>query len=74
MRIPGSHRSCLPQGWSAERVRKVLAYYERQSEEEAAAEIEEGFDRRTETVIIVPRKLVPEIRRLISRARAQVAS
>jgi hypothetical protein len=34
-------QSGFPPGWDAERVRRVLAHYESQSEEEAVAEDEE---------------------------------
>ena len=32
-----------PEGWDAERVQRVLEYYEEQSDEEAVAEDEAGF-------------------------------
>jgi len=34
-----------PRGWNEARVRRVLEYYESQSDEEAAAEIDAGFKR-----------------------------
>jgi hypothetical protein len=34
----------FPPGWDAERVKRVLAYYESQSEEEALAEDETAFE------------------------------
>jgi len=36
-----------PRGWNEARVRRVLGYYESQSDEEAADEIEAGFERTT---------------------------
>lgn len=56
----------LPEGWDENRIRKVLDYYETQTDEAAAAEIDSGFDRQTETVLIVPKKLVPQIKRLMA--------
>ena len=40
----------LPTGWGEERVRRVLAHYERQSEDEAVAEDEAAFKDQNETV------------------------
>lgn len=53
-----------PRGWNEARVRRVLEYYESQSDEEAAAEIETAFER---TTMEVPVALVPEVRRLIAK-------
>jgi len=57
----------FPAGWSEARTRRVLEYYERQTDSEAAAEDEVAFRRRGQTVIVVPSRLVPEITRLIQR-------
>ena len=56
-----------PKGWDAERVRQVLHHYEQQSEEEAVAEDEAAFEDRAQTLIEVPRSLVPAIRELIAK-------
>ena len=56
-----------PRGWNEARVRRVLEYYESQSDEEAAAEIEAGFQ---STTMEVPRGLVPVVRQLIAKRRA----
>lgn len=57
----------FPPGWDEERVRRVLAHYEQQSEEEAVAEDEAAFEDATQATIRVPRELVPAIRDLIAR-------
>ncbi|MBI3660553.1 hypothetical protein HY230_08795 [Candidatus Acetothermia bacterium] len=57
----------LPQGWDEERVKRVLAHYETQTEAEALAEDEAPFEDPTKATIEVPRELVPKIRRLIAR-------
>ncbi len=57
----------FPPGWNEERVRKVLAHYEQQTEEEAVAEDEAAFEDSTQTVIEVPKELLPEIRELIAK-------
>lgn len=57
----------FPPGWDEERVRKVLAHYEGQTEEEAVAEDEAAFDDRTQTTMEIPTELVPAVRELIAR-------
>jgi len=64
-------QSKFPPGWDSERVKRVLAKYELQSEEEAVAEDEAAFEVAGQTVMEVPTELVPAIRELI--ARHQVA-
>ncbi len=59
----------FPKGWSQERVRKVLAHYEEQTEEEAVAEDEAGVES-SETVMSVPHELVPVIREMIAKRRS----
>jgi hypothetical protein len=56
----------FPPGWSAERVRRVLEHYERQTEEEAVAEDEAAFEGETATVFQVPKELVAKVRELIA--------
>ena len=56
-----------PRGWNQARVRRVLEYYESQSDEEAAAEIEAGFE---STTMEAPRALVPAVRVLIAKRKA----
>ena len=59
----------LPPGWSEERVQKVLAHYENQTEDEAVAEDEAAYEAEGQTVMIVPTELVPRIRALIASRR-----
>jgi type II secretory pathway component PulC len=56
-----------PKGWDEERVRQVLQHYENQSEEEAVAEDQAALEQPTQTMIEVPRELVPAIRELIAK-------
>ena len=58
-----------PPGWNEARVRRVLEYYESQSDEEAAEEIEAGFRGATYTTMEVPVGLVPIVRTLIAQRR-----
>ena len=57
----------FPPGWDEERVRRVLAHYEEQTEDEAVAEDEAAFEESTQTVMEVPHELVPAIRELIAK-------
>jgi hypothetical protein len=61
----------FPRGWDEERVRRVLAHYEEQTEDEAVAEDEAAFEDRTQTLMEVPKELVPAIRELIAEQRAR---
>lgn len=61
----------FPPGWDEERVRKVLAHYEEQTEEEAVAEAEAAFKDPDQTIMEVPRELVPAVRELIARHRTE---
>ena len=60
----------FPPGWDVERVRRVLSHYEEQTEEEAMAEDEAGFEDQTETVMKIPNELVPIVRELIAKHQA----
>jgi hypothetical protein len=47
-----------------------LRHYEQQTESEAVAEDEAAFSAKTETMMRVPRNLVPKVRALIAKKRA----
>ena len=55
-----------PRGWNEAQVRGVLEYYESQTDEEAAAEIEAGSE---STTMEVPVALVPAVRELIAKRK-----
>ncbi len=57
----------FPPGWDEERVRKVLAQYEGQTEEEALAEDEAAFENPEQTVMAIPNKLVPAVVELLAK-------
>jgi hypothetical protein len=59
----------FPPGWDEERVQRVIAHYESQSEAEAVAEDEAAYESPVETMISVPTELVPEVRELIARRK-----
>lgn len=57
----------FPPGWDEDRVRRVLKHYESQADVEAVAEDEAAFDSSVETVMSIPKELVPKVRELIAR-------
>ena len=59
----------FPAGWNERKVRKILKHYESQTEEQAIAEDEAAFELKDQTVMVVPKKLVPEITKLIAKRR-----
>jgi len=67
---PTMKQSKFPPGWNSERVKRVLAHYESQSEEDAVAEDEAAFETVGQTVMEVPTELVPTIRELIAKHQA----
>lgn len=59
-----------PPGWDEARVKRVLAHYESQTQEEAVAEDEAAYESTTHTAMEVPVDLVPKVRELIAKRRA----
>ena len=60
----------FPPGWDEERVRRVLAHYKTQTEEQAVSEDEQAFKSKGQTVIEVPVELMPIIREIIAQYEA----
>ncbi len=60
-------QSRFPEGWDEERVRRVLRHYEEQTEDEAVAEDEAGYEDRKESIVEVPVELMPAVRELIAK-------
>lgn len=60
----------LPKGWDNDRVHRVLARYETQSDDEAVLEDEEMLAQSGFTLMEIPTDLVPAVRNLIARRRA----
>jgi len=59
----------FPPGWDEDRVRRVLAHYEAQSEEEAVAEDEAAFQDPKQTTMEIPSELVPAVRELLAKRK-----
>jgi hypothetical protein len=55
-----------PRGWNEARIRRVLDYYDTQSDEESAAEIAAALE---STTMEVPIALVPTVRQLIAKRK-----
>ena len=62
--------SKFPAGWDEDRVKRVLAHYEEQSEEEAVAEDEAAYEAQDQTIMEVPTDLVPTVRDLIAKRKS----
>ena len=60
-------QSKFPPGWDEQRVRKVIAHYEAQTEDKAVADDEATLQDQTQTVMEIPTELVPVVRELIAR-------
>ena len=59
----------FPAGWDEEKIRRVIDYYENQTEEEAVAEDEAIEDNIEQTTMQIPQHLVSAVRELIARDR-----
>jgi hypothetical protein len=57
----------FPPGWNQARVRRVLDYYELQTDQEAATEIKAALEN---TTMEVPTALVPVVRELIAKRKS----
>jgi hypothetical protein len=61
-------QSRFPKGWDEYRVKRVLAYYESQSEDEAMAEDEAAWEDQSQTFMEIPNELLPAVRELLARS------
>lgn len=64
----------FPKGWDEERVKRVLAHYESQSEDDALAEDEAAWEDSSQTFMEIPNHLVPTVRELLAKRAEKVAS
>jgi hypothetical protein len=63
----GKGKQRFPPGWNEEKVREVIAHYDRLTDEERAAEIERAAEASGATLMAVPTALVPAVLKLIQR-------
>ncbi len=66
-KLKTSKKNKFPSGWDEARVRRVLDYYEHQSDEAAAVEDDALFSNPKHTFMQIPVKLVPAVRRLLNK-------
>lgn len=59
----------FPKGWNQNRVQAVIDYYDKQTDEEGAAEYESAMEINGQSMIMVPTDLIPEIEALIARRK-----
>ncbi len=55
----------FPPGWDKNRVQKLIAHYENQTEDETIAEDEAAYEDQKNSFIEVPNKLIPKVRELL---------
>jgi len=60
-------QSKFPPNWDEKRIQQVIAHYEAQTEDEAVAEDEVAFLDSSQTVIAIPKELIPVVRELIAK-------
>jgi len=58
-----------PRGWNRKKVQELIDRYENQTEDEAVAEAEAAFNDPDQTVVLVPRALLPKVNKLLSAYR-----
>lgn len=51
-------------------MKRIIAYYEKQTEEEALSEDEAAYEDKTQTIIEIPVQLVSAVRGLIAKHQA----
>jgi hypothetical protein len=61
------NKNKFPSGWDSERVQRVITHYEEQSEEDALAEDETALADQSQTMMEIPKELVPAVRELIAK-------
>ena len=60
----------LPRGWTQRRIKALIAHFDKQTEDEELAEYEAAMKLADQGIMLVPTKLVPEIRKLIARRQS----
>lgn len=60
-------QSKFPKGWDENRVKRVLAHYESQTDDEAIAEDEAAWEDSSQTFMEIPNDLVPTVRQLLAK-------
>ena len=64
-------KSSFPDGWDEKRVAALIDHYETQSEDEAVAEDEAARADPEQTVMVIPTRLVPAVRKLLAKTTTE---
>jgi hypothetical protein len=65
------NKNVYPKGWDAQRVKAVIEHYENQTEDEAVREYEAAEGKSCQTMMSVPKELLPAVRAFISSATSK---
>jgi hypothetical protein len=57
----------FPSGWDEERIKRVITYYEAQTEDEAVVEDELVLEDQNQALMEIPVALVPAVRELLAK-------
>ena len=57
-----------PKGWDRRKVRSLIAHYENQSDDQAIAQARAAYRGRKSSLVEVPVKLLPQVRRILARS------
>jgi len=57
----------FPKGWNDKKVKELIRHYEKQSEDEAAAEDEAAYNSTRTTMMAVPVERVQQVQKLIAK-------
>jgi hypothetical protein len=64
---PNTNPVKYPKGWDEDSIRALADHYDKQSEDEAAAEDEAAYRSTRTTMMAVPVKLVPKVQKMIAK-------
>lgn len=64
----------FPSGWDEQKVKRVIAHYEEQTDEEAVMEDESAWESSEATMMQIPLDLVPVVRELIAKQQSSLNS
>ena len=67
-------QSRFPKGWDEDRVNRVLANYESQTEDEAIAEDEAAWEDSLQTYVEIPNDMLPTVRALLAKRAENIAN
>ena len=57
----------FPPGWDEERVRGIVQHYDSMTDDEWMADDEAAFEDTSHSIMVVPNRLVPAVRELLSK-------